>query len=90
MPAQANRQSGSTGGERRCKSCRRPCKSTERTCSRCRQRRRRARLAAERPTRPVWSEGQTVAAALALEPLATLEALMADPPHGPLTGAMAA
>lgn len=75
---------------RRCGSCGEPCRPTERTCARCRQRHSRARRRVERPSRPAWPEPAIVATAIRIEPTAALAALMADPPHGVLTEAVAA
>ena len=72
---------------RTCGACGESCGPSERTCAACRQRRSRARRRAEQPSRPAWPERQIVAAAMAAEPLPMLAALMADPPHGALTGA---
>jgi hypothetical protein len=74
---------------RSCSTCGGSCRPIERTCARCRQRRSRARRRAERPS-SVWPEALIVAAAVSIEPTATIAALMADPPHGVLTEAVVA
>lgn len=78
MPRQANRQAGSTGGERACKSCGRPCKPIERTCTRCRKRRSRARHRETQPSRPIWPSA-------GIEPTPVLAALMAEALYGEIT-----
>ncbi len=67
---------------RTCGTCGEPCRPTERTCARCRSRRSRARRRAARPSRPVWPSS-------GVEPMPVLALLMADPPHGALTEAVA-
>jgi hypothetical protein len=46
--------------------------------------RMRARRRALRPARPTWPEAEIVAAAMAIEPLPVLAALMQEPPGGPV------